>query len=89
MIVNTWGNALQSSFQDLWIGIVSYLPNILIAIVIFVFGWVVGTIVGRGIQQIFKSARVDEALKKTGADEMMTKGGMNLNTGAFVGGLIK
>jgi len=89
MIINTWSSALQSSFQGLWIGIVNYLPNILVAIIIFVFGWVVGTIVGRGIQQLFKSARVDEALKRTGADEMMNKGGMNLNTGAFVGGLVK
>lgn len=89
MIINTWGSALQASFQNLWIGIVSYLPNIVVAAIIFILGWIVGTIVGRGIQQLFKSIRVDEALKKTGADEMMQKGGMNLNSGAFVGGLVK
>ncbi len=48
-----------------------------------------GTIVGRGIHQLFRSARVDDVLKKTGADEMMHRGGLNLNSGAFVGGLIK
>ncbi len=89
MIINTWSTALQSSFAGLWIGIVNYLPNIVVAVIIFVLGWVVGTVVGRGIQQLFKSIRVDEALKKTGADEMMHRGGLNLNTGAFVGGLIK
>jgi len=89
MFITTWSNALGASFQNLWIGIINYLPNILVAIIIFVLGWVVGTIVGRGIQQLFKSARVDEVLKKTGADEMMHRGGMNLNSGAFVGGLVK
>lgn len=89
MIVNTWGSALQASFQNLWMGIVSYLPNIVVAIIIFVLGWVVGTIVGRGIAQLFRSIRVDEALKKAGADEMVHRGGLNLNSGAFVGGLIK
>ncbi len=89
MLINTYGQALQSSFQNLWWGMVAYVPNIIVAIIVFVLGWVVGTIVGRGIQQLFKSARVDEALKKTGADEMMHKGGMSLNTGAFVGGLVR
>src|SRR3989344_4138567 len=89
MIIENWSSALQASFQNLWIGIVSYLPNIVVAIIIFVLGWVVGTIIGRGIHQLFKSIRVDEALKRTGADEMMHRGGLNLNSGAFVGGLVK
>lgn len=89
MIINTWGSALQTSFQNLWSGIVAYVPNIVVAVIIFVLGWIIGTIVGRGIYQLFKSVRVDEALKKTGADEMMHRGGLNLNSGAFVGGLVK
>jgi small-conductance mechanosensitive channel len=89
MLITTWGDALTTSFQNLWIGIINYLPNIVVAIIIFVLGWVIGTIVGRGIQQLFKSARVDDVLKRTGADEMMHRGGLSLNSGAFVGGLIK
>lgn len=89
MIVDTWGGALSTSFTNLWAGVVAYLPNIVIAVIIFVLGWVIGTIIGRGVYQLFKSIRVDEALKKTGADEVMHRGGMNLNTGAFVGGLVK
>jgi uncharacterized membrane protein len=89
MIINTWSGALQNSFQNLWTGVVSYIPNIVIAIIIFVLGWIIGTIVGRGIYQLFKSIKLDEALKKTGADEMMHRGGLSLNSGAFVGGLVK
>lgn len=89
MFINTWGEALTLSFRDLWMGIVTYVPNLIVAIIIFVLGWIVGTIVGRGIEQLFRSIRVDEALKKTGADEVVHRGGINLNSGAFVGGLIK
>lgn len=67
----------------------AYVPNLIVAIIIFVLGWIVGTVVGRGIEQLFKSIKIDEALKKTGADEVMHRGGMNLNSGAFVGGLVK
>ena len=89
MIITTWSEALQSSFASLWLGIAGYVPNIIVAVIIFVLGWIVGTIVGRGIHQLFKSIRVDEALKRTGADEMMHRGGLDLNSGAFVGGIIK
>lgn len=70
-------------------GIVRYVPNLIVAIIIFVLGWVVGTIIGRAIEQLFRSIRIDEALKKTGADEVMHRGGLSLNSGAFVGGLVK
>lgn len=89
MIITTWGDALTASFRDLWMGVVAYVPNLIVAIIIFVLGWIVGMIVGRGVEQLFKSVRVDEALKKTGADEVMHRGGMSLNSGAFVGGLVK
>jgi hypothetical protein len=89
MIINTWSDALTASFRDLWLGIATYVPNLIVAIIIFILGWVVGMIVGRGIEQIFKTIRFDEALKKTGADEVMHRGGMSLNSGAFVGGLVK
>ncbi len=89
MIITTWGDALTASFRDLWMGVVAYVPNLIVAIIIFVLGWVVGTIVSRGIEQLFKSIHIDEALKKTGADEVMHRGGMTLNSGAFVGGLVK
>jgi small-conductance mechanosensitive channel len=89
MYISTWQQAISGSFQNLWIGLVDYLPNILGAVIFFVIGWAVGSIVGRGIAQLFRSARVDEALKKTGADEIMQRGGMELNSGAFIGGLVK
>jgi len=89
MMINTWRDVLTASFQDLWVGVVQFVPSLIVAIIIFILGWIVGTIVGRGIHQLFRSVRVDEALKKTGADEMMHRGGLSLNSGAFVGGLVK
>ena len=78
-----------SSFQELWYGVVQFVPNLVVAIIILAIGWVIGTVIGRAIAQIFRSIRVDEALKKTGAEEALERGGMHLNSGAFVGGLVR
>lgn len=89
MIIERWGDVLTSSFQGLWYGVVQFVPNFIVAIIILAIGWVVGTIIGRAIAQIFRSIKVDEALRKTGAEEALERGGMRLNSGAFVGGLVK
>lgn len=89
MILNTWGNVLTKSFQDLWIGVVNFIPNLVIAIIIFAIGWMIGAVLGKAIQQIFKSLKIDNALKNAGFESHVNRAGFNLNSGAFVGMLVK
>jgi len=89
MLVQTWGDVLTTSFQDVWLGVARFLPNLVVAIVIVILGWLIGAVIGKAVWQIFRSIRVDEALRKTGAEDLMRRGGMNLDSGAFVGGLVK
>jgi len=88
-MLQDWGNVIAASFQNLWIGVISYIPNIIIALVIFVIGWAVGAFVGKLIEQLFKSAKVDIALRKAGVEDVLNKGGILLNSGKFVGALVK
>jgi len=89
MLLNTWGEVLTLSFQNLWVGVVNFVPNLVIAIVILVLGWLVGALIGRAIWQVFKSLKVDDALRQAGFESFMHRGGVNLDSGAFVGGLVK
>ncbi len=89
MIIDTWGANLSAAFSDLWIGIVSFVPNLVIALVVITVGWVIGSIFARAVAQVFRSVNIDRYLKTTGIDEALQRGGMHLNSGAFVGGLVK
>ena len=89
MVVNTWSEVLVASFQDLWRGVAAFVPNLIIAILIVIIGWALGSLIGRIVSQVFKSIRVDDALRKAGVDELVNRGGVNLNSGNFVGGLVK
>ena len=77
------------SFQNLWLGVVSFVPNLVIALLILVVGWLVGALIGRAIWQVFKSLKVDDALRRAGFESFVRRGGMNLDSGAFVGALVK
>lgn len=77
------------SFQNLWMGIVSFVPNLVVAIVIVILGWLIGALIGRAIWQVFRSIKIDEALRRAGFENFLRRGGVSLDTGAFIGGLVK
>lgn len=89
MTIETWSEVLAISFTNLWFGVVNFLPNLIIALVIVFIGWGIGSLFGRVVSQIIKSLKIDEALKKAGVEDFLTKGGLNLNSGAFIGGLVR
>ncbi len=89
MILENWSDKLASSFQDLWGGVVAFVPNLVIAIIIVLIGWAVGALLGRVVSQIIKSLKVDEALRKAGIEDMARRGGIALDSGHFIGGLVK
>ena len=89
MILQTWGEVLAQSFQDLWLGVVSFVPSLVVAIVIFIAGWIVGALLGRVVSQIIKSLKVDNALRSAGSEALLNRAGFKLDSGRFLGGLVR
>jgi len=89
MVFTTWADVLSQSFQNLFYGSVSFIPNLVIAIVIFIVGWLVGVGLGRVVKQIVDALRVDQALKATGLEHILSRAGFALDSGRFLGFLVK
>ena len=89
MILNEWGNVLSTSFQGLWSGVIMFIPNLIVAIVILLIGWAVSAIVYKGISTFMKMIKFDEALKRAGLEDVVRKAGLSLNSGHFVGKLVQ
>ncbi|MFA6408133.1 MAG: hypothetical protein WCW36_01475 [Candidatus Paceibacterota bacterium] len=89
MVFTTWADVLSQSFQNLFYGLVAFVPNLVIAIVIFIIGWLVGVGVGRVVEQIIGALRIDQALKATGLEKALSRAGFGLSSGKFLGFLVK
>jgi len=89
MLLTQWSDVLTLSFQNLWVGVVNFVPNLVVALVILVVGWLIGALLGRAVWQVFKSLRIDEALRRAGLESFLRRGGVDLDSGAFVGALVK
>ncbi|MES3005249.1 MAG: hypothetical protein V4690_04085 [Patescibacteria group bacterium] len=89
MILNTWGDVLSASFQGLWAGVIMFIPNLVVAIVILCIGWAIGSIVSKAIVHFMKMIKFDEALQKAGFESFVRRAGLHLNSGHFLGSIIK
>jgi len=85
----TWGDVFNTSLQSLWFGFVQFAPKLILAIVFFIIGWVLGSLISKAIQQVFASLKIDTLFASIGADSFFRKAGMNLNSGYFVGEVVR
>ena len=89
MVFTTWADVLSQSFQGLFYGLVAFIPNLVIAIIIFIVGWLVGVGLGRVVAQVVNALRVDQALRSTGIEQLLSRAGFELSSGRFLGFLVK
>ena len=88
-IISDWGEQLSGAFTGIGVQALQFLPKLLLAIIIFIAGWVVGSVLSDVVSKIVKAIKVDAILESAGARGLLEKAGFNLNTGAFLGGLVK
>jgi hypothetical protein len=68
---------------------VNFVPNFLAAIVLFLVGWLIAVLLGKVVAQAIKMIKLDVALRSAGFDKVVEKGGFALNSGGFIGALVK
>jgi len=85
----TWGDVFNTSLQSLWFGFVQFTPKLVVAIVFFIIGWVLGSLIARAIEQVFSSLKIDSLFRTIGVDNFLRRAGVNLNSGHFIGEVIK
>jgi len=89
MVIENWGDVFTRSLQEIWYGVASFVPNLIIALIIFAIGWVLAALIEKLVESLFKALKVDAALKSAGFEEVVKRSGHNLNSGLFVGMLVK
>lgn len=88
-MLQTWGEVFTMSLQGLWLGFISFIPSLIVALIIFILGWVLADIIGRAIKQVIDALKINQLFASAGADAMLARAGMRLDVGAFLGGLVK
>ena len=89
MVLQTWGDVIVASLQEVWVLIAGFVPLLIGAILVFIIGWVVAETIGKIVEQIIRALKVDLFLSKLEVSHAVQRAGWRLNSGVFLGGLVK
>ena len=88
-MLNTSVDILGQALVDTGMTLISFLPSVLIAVIVFAIGWGAGTVLGRAIEHIVSALRVDKMLHKAGFDTLSEQAGVHISLARFFGGIVK
>jgi hypothetical protein len=89
MVFQSWAEVFRSSLAGLWIEFIDFIPEFLVALIIFILGWVVSVAIGKAVAQVFSAIKLDDLFDKIGADKVFKKAGFSFSLSRFIGELVK
>ena len=89
VFIESWGDVFARSLQSVWYGVANFIPHLVIALIIFAIGWVLAALLEKLVEAIFRSLKIDAGLKSAGLEDVVKRAGHNLNSGLFVGAIVK
>jgi hypothetical protein len=87
-LIQSWGSVTLGSLNNLWIQVLSVLPLILGALIVFIIGLVIASVLDLVVAKIFRAIKLDNLLIKSGVGEYFSRGGLRVDTGKFFGKLV-
>lgn len=89
MFIQNLGLVFSDSLLRLWYGFINFVPGLLLAVILFLVGLAVGSVVGKAIAQVITAIKVDKLFESAGAEAVFTRMGIKLNIGKFLGVIVK
>ncbi len=88
MIIN-WAETTGLALINLWQGFLNFIPSLIGAIIVFLFGWLVAIWAGRIIAGVLRKVGFDKIFEKGGWKEALTKAELKIDAAGFIGAIVK
>ena len=89
MVLQTWGDVIIMSLQQVWTSVASFVPMLFGSLLIFFIGVVIAMTIGQLVEQIVKGLKIDDMLRKLDFEKTLEKAGWKMDSAAFLGGMVK
>jgi len=87
--VEITSDALSRAFGDLVAGMVSFVPLLILALIVFVIGWLISVGVGRLVTDILKRIKFNQVFERGNWKQALERAELKVDPSAFVGGIFK
>ncbi len=83
-----WAGSVATSLQDMWWGVLAFLPGLIAAIIVFILGLIVAAGLGALVEKIFQAIKLDAFLNSIGLSPFFERAGLRLNGSRFLGQIV-
>lgn len=82
-------SVVKDSFNSLWGSVAGFLPRFIVAIVVFIIGWLVAIVIGKLVWHLVKFLQLDRGLESVGFKKAWERSGHKLDSAFFFYELVK
>lgn len=87
---SAWTDAVVTSLTNLWAQFMSFLPSVIVAVVVFLIGWAIAEAIGKLVEKVLVILRINQAFENLkGLKRAVEQAGLRLNIAMLVGQIFK
>lgn len=88
--LQSWGDAILGSLRELWLQFISFIPNLVAAVVVFFIGWAIAVAIGRLVEKVLVILRINQAFENIrGLREAAQRANVSINIPRLLGEIVK
>lgn len=82
-----WQELFTEPVREMWTKVLSFLPNLLVALVILIVGWIIARIIRTLVARVLRMARFDTLTERAGINQALQQGQITTAPSGIVGKL--
>lgn len=87
--IQTWGEAISFSLIDLWVRFINFVPTLIGALLVFLLGLIVASVLGKVVERIIRAIRLDQAIEHLNISEKLKEHGIDISISTFFGKIVQ
>jgi hypothetical protein len=86
--MQTWGEAITGSLFQLWERFINFLPALVGALLVFLLGMMIASILGKIVTKIIHTMKIDRAIERFSVSKQLKQVGIDFSVSQFLGELV-
>jgi hypothetical protein len=87
-VLGDWINVTGDSLHGLWGQVLSFLPSLIGAVIIFIIGLIIASLLEKVVERLVFYLKIDNVMRKAEVEGYLERANIKLNVGSFIGKLV-
>jgi len=88
-MVLDWYSVTFQALQNLWVGFLDFIPNLIGALIVFIIGWFIAVGIGKLVAEILKRIKFNQVFEQGAWKKALEKAELKISVSEFLGGIVK